>query len=131
MELTPTRSFGLQRPVITTKHGEFLGKLLHSRNVSHLVHLNTTSHAKHKALNTYYNELLDLFDDLAETSFGSIGTQTIIVPESKVEEIDIHLQSLKGYIEGARNIFIGSHLQNIIDEIVALINHTIYLLTLS
>lgn len=131
MELTPTRSTGLQRPITNTKHAEFLGKLLHSRNVAHLVHLSTTSFAKHKALDTYYNELLDLFDDLVETSFGSIGRQNIIVPEAKVEDIDNHLQSLRGYIEGARNIFIGSHLQNIIDEIVSLIDHTVYLLTLS
>lgn len=130
MELTPTK-VGLQRPNATTKHAEFLGKLLHSRNVAHLVHLNTTSYAKHKALDTYYNNLLDLFDDLAETSFGSIGRQNIIVPEAKLEDIDGHLQSLRGYIEGARNIFTGSHLQNIIDEIVSLIDHTIYLLTLS
>ena len=93
--------------------------------------INTTSYGKHKALNTYYNELLELFDDLAETSFGSIGRQDIIVPEARLEDIDSHLQSLKIYIEGTRNIFIGSHLQNIIDEIVSLINHTIYLLTLS
>ena len=130
MELTPTK-VGLKRPNINTKHSEFLGKLLHSRNVTHLIHLNTTSYGKHKALNTYYNELLELFDDLAETSFGSIGRQDIIVPEARLEDIDSHLQSLKIYIEGTRNIFIGSHLQNIIDEIVALIDHTIYLLTLN
>lgn len=130
MELTPTK-VGLKRPNINTKHAEFLGKLLHSRNVTHLIHLNTTSYAKHKALDTYYNELLELFDDLAETSFGSIGRQDIIVPEARLEDIDSHLQSLKIYIEGTRNIFIGSHLQNIIDEIVSLIDHTIYLLTLS
>lgn len=100
MELTPTK-VGLQRPNATTKHAEFLGKLLHSINVAHLVHLNTTSYAKHKALDTYYNNLLDLFDDLAETSFGSIGRQNIIVPEAKLEDIDGHLQSLRGYIEGA------------------------------
>lgn len=130
MELTPTK-VGLKRPNINTKHSEFLGKLLHSINVTHLIHLNTTSYGKHKALNTYYNELLELFDDLAETSFGSIGRQDIIVPEARLEDIDSHLQSLRTYIEGTRNIFIGSHLQNIIDEIVSLIDHTIYLLTLS
>lgn len=130
MELTPTK-VGLKRPNINTKHSEFLGKLLHSRNVAHLVHLNTNSYAKHKALNKYYESILDLFDDLAETSMGSIGKQSITVPEAKEEDIDVHLQNLKVYIEGTRSSFGGSHLQNIIDEIVALIDHTIYLLTLN
>lgn len=130
MELTPTR-VGLKRPNINTKHSEFLGKLLHSRNVAHLVHLNTNSYAKHKDLNKYYESILDLFDDLAETSMGSIGKQSITVPEAKEEDIDVHLQNLKVYIEGTRSSFGGSHLQNIIDEIVALIDHTIYLLTLN
>ena len=62
---------------------------------------------------------------------GSIGKQSITVPEAKEEDIDVHLQNLKVYIEGTRSSFGGSHLQNIIDEIVALIDHTIYLLTLN
>ena len=130
MNLTPIKT-KLQRPNLTSKHSEFLGKLLHSRNVAHLVHLNTNSYAKHKALNKYYESILDLFDDLAETSMGSIGKQSITVPEAKEEDIDVHLQNLKVYIEGTRSSFGGSHLQNIIDEIVTLINKTTYLLTLS
>lgn len=130
MDLTPIKT-KLQRPNLTSKHSEFLGKLLHSRNVAHLVHLNTNSYAKHKALNKYYESILDLFDDLAETSMGSIGKQSITVPEAKEEDIDVHLQNLKVYIEGTRSSFGGSHLQNIIDEIVALIDLTKYLLTLS
>ena len=66
MDLTPIKT-KLQRPNLTSKHSEFLGKLLHSRNVAHLVHLNTNSYAKHKALNKYYESILDLFDDLAES----------------------------------------------------------------
>ena len=130
MNLTPIKT-KLQRPNLTSKHSEFLGKLLHSRNVAHLVHLNTNSYAKHKALNKYYESILNLFDDLAETSMCSIGKQSITVPEAKEEDIDVHLQNLKVYIEGTRSSFGGSHLQNIIDEIVALIDHTKYLLTLS
>jgi len=130
MELTSTKTL-LKRPTTTSKYGEFIGKLFHSRNVAHLVHLNVTSFAKHKALNEYYDEILDLLDTLTETSFGSIGRQEIIIPESKVEDINVHLSSLRDYIESNRLIFKGTHLQNIIDEIVALIDHTVYLLTLS
>jgi hypothetical protein len=130
MELTPTKTL-LKRPTTTSKYGEFFGKLFHSRNVSHLVHLNVTSFAKHKALNEYYDGILDLLDTLIETSFGSIGRQEIIIPEARAEDINKHLSDLKSYIESNRSIFKESNIQNIIDEIVALIDHTKYLLTLS
>jgi len=124
----------LDKPILkrpgSSAYGEFFGKLFHSRNVAHLVHLNETSFAAHKALNEYYDGLLDVIDELIETSFGSIGRQAIVIPEAKVENINSHLSSLRTYIESNRSIFKGSHLQNIIDELVALIDHTVYLLTL-
>lgn len=126
---------GLVKPqaaklVKTGKHGDFISKLFHSRNVAHLIHLNTKSFALHKALDMYYNEILDLTDTLAETSFGSIGRQSIVIPEASLEDINTHLTNLRKYIESNRDIFIGSHLQNIIDEVVALIDKTTYLITL-
>ena len=113
------------------RHSEFINKLFHSRNVAHIVHLETTSYAQHKALNKYYDSLLDLIDQLSEVSFGVMGRQKIVIPEAKSEDINKHLGDLKSYIEFNRNIFKESNIQNIIDEIVTLINQTTYLLTLS
>jgi hypothetical protein len=115
---------------ITSNYGEFFGKLFHSRNVAHLVHLDGISFAAHKALNEYYDGILNITDELIETSFGSIGRQTIVIPEARTEDMNKHLNTLRSYIESNRYIFKGSHLQNIIDELVALIDHTVYLLTL-
>ena len=114
----------------SNKHSEFINKLFHSRNVAHIVHLETTSYAKHKALNEYYDSLLDLTDELSEVSFGAMGKQKLIIPEARAEDINKHLSDLKSYIESNRSIFKESNIQNIIDEIVALINKTTYLLRL-
>ena len=111
--------------------GEFMGVLFQSRDIAHLTHLITTSFSEHKALNKYYNSLLDLTDTLAETSFGALGRYKIPVPAStSAGDFSTHLKDLKKYIQSSRTVFTGSHLQNIIDEIVALIDKTLYLLTL-
>jgi hypothetical protein len=114
-----------------TKEAEFLARLFHSRNVAHLVHLNTTSVAQHKTLNKYYDAILDLTDDLAETVFGDMGRLAITIPQATVEDINEHLTGLKIYINNTRDIFTCSAIQNIIDEIMGLIKRTMYLLTLN
>ena len=79
----------------SNKHSEFINKLFHSRNVAHIVHLETTSYAKHKALNEYYDSLLDLTDELSEVSFGAMGKQKLIIPEARAEDINKHLSESK------------------------------------
>jgi hypothetical protein len=98
----------------------------------HLTHLQTTSYAEHKALNKYYEGILDLTDNLIETYFGIAGKKSSIkIPQSEFINAQAHLKQLYSYIESNRGIFEESQLQNIIDEICALINKTQYLLTLS
>ena len=110
----------------------FFGVLFHSRDCMHLTHLQTTSYAEHKALNGYYDGILDLTDSLIETYFGASGKRVSIkIPQSEYINAQAHLKQLYSYIESNRSIFEESHLQNIIDEICALINKTQYLLTLS
>jgi hypothetical protein len=110
----------------------FFGVLFHSRDCMHLTHLQTTSYAEHKALNKYYDGILDLTDSLIETYFGASGKRVSIkIPQSEYINAQAHLKQLYSYIESNRNIFEESHIQNIIDEICALINKTQYLLTLS
>ena len=42
------------------KCADFVGALFLARDVAHSVHLNTRSFAKHSALNTFYDEVIDL-----------------------------------------------------------------------
>lgn len=49
---------------------QLVGHLFLSRDVAHSVHLNTRSFSKHMALNTFYDEIIDLADKFAEAYQG-------------------------------------------------------------
>ena len=47
------------------KPADFVGMLFLARDVTHSVHLNTRSYAKHVALNEFYDAIVDLADKFA------------------------------------------------------------------
>ena len=110
--------------------GKFIGTLFHSRDVMHIAHLQTTSFAEHKALNGYYDGILDLTDNFSEVYFGRFKRVEIVIPESKNMDAITHLKEMQSTIDTERNNY-PSELQNILDEMLALINKTLYLLTLN
>lgn len=109
--------------------GKFIGMLFQSRDIMHLAHLQTTSFAEHKALNGYYDGILELTDNFSEVYFGRFKRVEIVVPEAKVMSAVEHLKEMQSLVEGERNNY-TSELQNIMDEMLSLINKTLYLLTL-
>ena len=52
---------------------DLIGHLFLARDVTHSVHLNTRSYAKHKALGSFYGKIINLADDLAEMYQGRHG----------------------------------------------------------
>ena len=46
---------------------------MHSRTQAHVFHLQTPSFAEHKALNDYYNGIVDLVDGFVESYQGKYG----------------------------------------------------------
>ena len=50
-----------------------IGIMFLSRTMAHMSHLQTKSYAEHKALNEFYDEIVDLADDLAEAAQGQYG----------------------------------------------------------
>lgn len=108
---------------------KFIGMLFQSRDTMHIAHLQTTSFAEHKALGAYYDDILDLTDKFTEVYFGRFKRVEIVIPESKNMPAADHLKEMQVLIEGERNNY-SSELQNIMDEMLALINKTLYLLTL-
>lgn len=110
---------------------QFVGQLFLDRNVAHSVHLNTRSFAKHMALNTFYDEVIDLADKFAEAYQGRHGLiGAISIPASKktgniIEFIQSELEEIeKGRYDVCEKS--DTALQNIIDEVVALYLSTIY-----
>jgi hypothetical protein len=109
---------------------KFIGTLFHSRDVMHIAHLQTTSFAEHKALNGYYDSILDLTDTFTEAYFGQNKRVEIVIPEAKIIDSVSHLKEMKSVLDTER-VNYSSELQNIIDEMLGLVDKTLYLLTLS
>jgi Family of unknown function (DUF5856) len=103
-------------------------QLFHARTNAHVLHLRTRSYAAHKALNEFYDEIVDLADDLAESYQGRYGIQDYPeLPYKQEGDAIMALKSLRRYIDENRLVMCQhSEIQNIIDEIVSLLNSTLY-----
>jgi DNA-binding ferritin-like protein len=106
----------------------FLATLLHSSTNTHFAHWSTDSYAKHKALGRYYEDILELVDDLAETYMGCYEQiksfpSTYNMPKDPVK----YMEALNNFVSDARkDLPQESQIQNIIDEIAQLIDSTLY-----
>ena len=110
---------------------KFIGMLFLARDVTHSVHLNTRSYAKHKALQKFYENIIDLADSFAEAYQGRkglIGPIALMSAKKTNNVIEFLEDSLK-QIEAARYEICDksdSSLQQLIDNIVELYLTTLY-----
>jgi hypothetical protein len=109
----------------------FMGHLFLARDVTHSVHLNTRSYAKHKALGHFYEDLIELADKFAEAYQGRkglIGPITLQSAKKTANVVEFLEQSLKDIEESRYKVVdkTDTPIQNIIDEIVALYLSTLY-----
>ena len=110
---------------------DLIGHLFLARDVTHSVHLNTRSYAKHKALGGFYEKVIDLADDLAEAyqgRHGLIGPITLHSAKKTNNVVDFLEDSLKE-VEDLRYKVCDKDdtaIQNIIDGIVDLYLSTLY-----
>jgi hypothetical protein len=112
---------------------EFVTILLHSVTNAHILHLTTNSYSQHKALGKYYTEIDGLVDSFAEAFQGKYGvltdwTSDYVLPQAPIE----YIKFLNAKVYSLRNnpdFPKDSELQNIVDEIATLIDHTLYKLT--
>jgi hypothetical protein len=106
----------------------FASTMLHSITCAHILHLKTTSYAAHMALGEYYHEVEDLIDAWIEAYQGKYGV--IEKYENTFEQHDDALQymsMMNDWLANTRKALPSdTELQNIVDEIVALIDSTIY-----
>ena len=124
-----------EKELFTTVKPEIvIGQLFQSRDIIHIAHLQTTSYSEHKALDTYYTEIIGLTDDIVESYFGTIGKRlNFKIPASEYMNAKTHLIYMKDYMMKHRGVFgmENTHLQNSIDEVLSLITSTLYQLTLT
>lgn len=115
----------------TSDYVEMISLLLHSRNQVHILHLQTKSYAEHKALNEYYDEIVDLVDGLVESYQGKYdilkGYKSYDIQEYKSTESTIkYLKDLCDNVTKLRKCCDDSYIQNQIDNVCELINSTLY-----
>ena len=103
-------------------------ELMHARTNAHMQHLKTRSYAAHKALGEFYDELVGLIDSFSEAYQGRYGLMDFPEVPFKAESDPVMMiKTLRRYIDDNRMMMVqDSELQNIIDEIVALMDSTLY-----
>lgn len=115
---------------------DLLSMLMHSRTQAHVFHLRVSpnGHAAHKALQKYYEDIVDLIDEIAEGYQGMKG----LVEFKPVKGIDnnadkdniieyfedlvkfVHTERMKDDLKGI------TFIQNEIDNVEKLIYSTLY-----
>jgi len=113
------------------KCNEFIGLLFLARDAAHSIHLNTRSYAKHKALQEFYEEIVELADGFAEAYQGRHGLigQIALGNNKKTANIVEFLTAQLAEIEKCRYEICeqsDSPLQNLIDGIIELYLSTLY-----
>lgn len=111
---------------------EVIHLLLQSRDYAHFKHWNDRLLGKHEALGTYYEEILDIADRLAEVFMGSDGTIPIPDAIKMPDETDpsVYLTNISRAIDQLVRNVAREDLKNILAEALELINRTLYRLSL-
>lgn len=107
---------------------ELIARCFAARTAAHFAHLKTKKYATHVALNEFYDGVVDLADGFAEAYQGVFGVITsypnVPVPAGElgpVKELRDWLVENRG--KAARG---QRELENLLDEITALCDRTIY-----
>jgi len=112
--------------------GDFILSILHTVTNTHILHWQSKSFSEHTALGEFYDSLSDLVDTLVESMQGKYQTilqfpATYHAPAaSGLEELQVFGQY---FAQGRQQLPQDSEIQNICDEIAALIDQTTYKLT--
>jgi DNA-binding ferritin-like protein len=113
---------------------KMISELLTSRNQVQIFHwqvIKTGSYAAHKAYEDYYSGIVGIMDDLVESYQGKYG----IIENYKcdgvsqfesVEKTITYFQELSNSVEKLRKDVKDSYLDNQIDNVVQLIQSTLY-----
>ena len=108
----------------------FAATMLHSATNTHFFHWATKSYAKHKTLGKFYENIIELTDQLAETYFGVYGQITEFPSVYHMPKEPLaYLQSLQAFVKDARaDLPKDTEICQLIDNIAQEIDTTIYLL---
>lgn len=129
--------------------GELVHRCLNAATVAHILHLKTTSFAAHSALGEFYSQVVDIVDGFAESYMGVYGKIDAYPAapgysdgKDYKEGLALMAELRKWLVENRYSICPcpkeskteveddddseDTELQNIVDEVVALIDRTAY-----
>lgn len=101
-----------------------------SREAAHRAHLATKSYAQHQALGSFYVEVIEAADALAEATQGRMGL--LEIPYLKRSQAENIAQELRGYLDTIEKIrYEGSAaddapIQNLVDALIEVYLSTLY-----
>lgn len=102
-------------------------KMFEARQVVHNLHLKTKSFAQHEALGGFYEGIVGMVDDFVETYQGQHGLlEDCQLQVNSVDDPVNYLEDCAKLFSVGRDSLKEPHLQNMMDEIVALTYKTLY-----
>lgn len=110
------------------KVNEFISKIFELKYVAHVAHLQTTSYAKHIALNELYTTLedhLDTFIECYQGEFDIVYGYTQLNPKEGQDIIKV-ISEICEIAESFKTTLSNTYLQQIIDNMLELMYQTKY-----
>ena len=106
----------------------FVAVMFHSGTNAHFMHLQTKSYSEHKALQKYYENIIDLTDRWAEAYQGCYEVIADYPSDYHIAKKPLpYIEQLKDFVDKIRKVLPeDTQLQNIIDEIAELLDSTCY-----
>jgi hypothetical protein len=132
------QNLGSSEPAVEkTEVASFISKLFEAREMAHVFHLSVNgepgSHAIHTALGEFYESLLGFIDELTEVYQGQYDLvenyDVIDTSAAKDRQYIPYFESFAQFVKQGRKTAFSpedTHLQNIIDEIIALNYRLLY-----
>ena len=107
---------------------EYFGTLQAAMVESWKSHLKTNKYSKHIALNEFYDDVVDLVDDLIEEYQGLHGVVDNLKNVLTTDEMDArdYLNELREMTEVGKEFFEEDELKSDVDAILSLIDKTLY-----
>lgn len=134
------QNFNINDSVFHNDLGDLIIDLFYIRDQSHLFHWQTTSHSLHVALGEFYENYIDLLDDLIEMTLGAFNNRPSISQSKSIELLNYSEYELQLFIQNSLDIMTikakdlidptYTEIYNKIDEIVEQINILSYKMSL-
>ena len=110
--------------------GELIMRLFHARTNAHVLHLKTQAYAPHKALEEFYETIVDFADSIAEGHIGEYGLiENYPARYTPVDDPIKLVKELMSWVEENRYEAVSAedtYIQNVIDEVIMLCASTLY-----